>query len=108
MFACVVCVVLWKTSSSSRLRLCCAGWCCWLCLLLQLLRQQVQDVVEKAAMKAVAAAPGGFVEDQLHKVLGSGGFGTVYLGKWKGSTAAIKVRGHVVFRCAILLGRPAR
>lgn len=35
----------------------------------------------------------------LQRVLGVGGFGTVYQGLWKGSTAAVKVKQLLVAIC---------
>jgi len=59
-----------------------------------LLQDQVRDAVSRLDAKVLQCSRDNeFVEGlQLVKVLGQGGFATVYLGTWKGAPAAVKVR----------------
>ncbi|KAF6260015.1 kinase-like domain-containing protein [Scenedesmus sp. NREL 46B-D3] len=58
--------------------------------MVEMLRQQVQRSKDKVRDKENRDS--GYIEDlQLHRLLGRGGFGSVFSGNWKGSAAAIKV-----------------
>ncbi|WIA40005.1 hypothetical protein OEZ86_013431 [Tetradesmus obliquus] len=58
--------------------------------MVEMLRQQVQRSKDRVRDKENRDA--GFIEDlELHRLIGRGGFGSVFSGNWKGSAAAIKV-----------------
>eukprot|EP00879_Flechtneria_rotunda_P011534 GHRR01012048.1.p1 GENE.GHRR01012048.1~~GHRR01012048.1.p1 ORF type:complete len:530 (+),score=174.35 GHRR01012048.1:2440-4029(+) len=62
----------------------------WSGSMVQFLQQQVRNNFEKAQIKQPSNTS--FVEElQLSRVLGKGGFGIVYQGVYKGSSAAVKV-----------------
>lgn len=54
----------------------------------QAVQQELQDLQSSCTQRE----PGAYEDIQLQRVLGVGGFGIVFEGKWKGCRAAIKVR----------------
>jgi hypothetical protein len=68
---------------------------------LQMLREQVRSSGEAAHAKRVKRKS--YIEDlTLQRVIGRGGFGVVYAGRWRGTPAAIKVCSalHATQHCA--------
>jgi predicted Ser/Thr protein kinase len=52
--------------------------------------------------RVIACRDTGYIEDlELHRLMGRGGFGSVFSGNWKGSAAAIKVRRRWLQQCML-------